>query len=112
MPPPCWSAPACTLPKTTVDLGIIRRAIRAERKLSISYRDAEARASERVIWPFALGYFERVRVVAAWCEQRQAFRHFRTDRIAALVTQDARYPRRRPALLKAWREQHGIAPPG
>ena len=37
----------------------------------------------RVIWPIAIAFFERVRVVVAWCELRQAFRHFRTDRITA-----------------------------
>jgi predicted DNA-binding transcriptional regulator YafY len=41
---------------------------------------------------------------------RQAFRHFRTDRIAALEMMETPYPRRRQALLKAWREQEGIPP--
>jgi predicted DNA-binding transcriptional regulator YafY len=52
-----------------------------------------------------------VRVVVAWCELRGAIRHFRTDRIAALTVTETRYPRRRQALLKAWREAEGIAMP-
>jgi predicted DNA-binding transcriptional regulator YafY len=89
----------------------IRRAIRAERKLRISYRDRRAAESERLIWPFALGFFNDAEVVVAWCELRQDFRHFRTDRIAALVPTDTRYPRRRQALLREWRESEGIETP-
>lgn len=92
-----------------VELGLIRQAIRTERKLDIRYRDQNDNGSQRTIWPIALAFFDRVRVVVAWCELRQAFRHFRTDRITALVTSETRYPRRRHALLKAWREQEGIA---
>lgn len=91
-----------------VDLGVIRQAIRAERKLEIAYRDAEGAATRRVIWPFALGYFERVRAVVAWCELRDDFRHFRADRIAAASDAGARYPRRRQALLAEWRAREGL----
>jgi predicted DNA-binding transcriptional regulator YafY len=87
----------------TIDLGLIRKAIRAERKLSLLYSDAQGIASERIVWPFALGFFDRVRVVVAWCELRQDFRHFRADRIASLTTLENRYPRRRQVLLKEWR---------
>ncbi len=91
------------------ELGTIRRAIRNERKLAIAYRDGRAAASDRVIWPFALAFFDRVRVVVAWCELRRAFRHFRTDRIVALTATGMRYPRRRQVLLKEWRAAEGIA---
>ena len=92
------------------EIAAIRGAIRRERKLSIAYRDGEAQISRRTIWPFALAYFDRARVVAAWCELREGFRHFRTDRIDALEVVEQRYPRRRAALLKAWREAEGIPP--
>jgi predicted DNA-binding transcriptional regulator YafY len=93
------------------ELAAIRQAIRAERKLRITYLDVDASETRRTIWPFALGFFDRVRVVAAWCELRQGFRHFRTDRIAALTPTQARFPRRRQALLKEWREIEGIPSP-
>lgn len=89
-------------------LAMIRQAIRDEHKLDIHYRDRDASATRRTIWPFALAFFDRARVVVAWCELRQAFRHFRTDRISALTPSTTRYPRRRHALLKVWREQEGI----
>jgi predicted DNA-binding transcriptional regulator YafY len=94
----------------TREIGVIRGAIRAERKLSIAYRDGGQRSSRRVIWPFALAFFDHVRVVAAWCELREGFRHFRVDRIDALEVVEQRYPRRRAALLKAWRAAEGVPP--
>jgi predicted DNA-binding transcriptional regulator YafY len=101
--------PAAPVEAGSVDLATIRRAIRGERKLTISYRDGRDKESRRTIWPFALGYFDRLRVVVAWCERRQDFRHFRTDRIVALEATATRYKRRRQALLKDWRRQEGIA---
>lgn len=90
------------------ELATIRSAIRTERKLEIAYRDRDGSESRRVVWPFALGFFDRVRVMVAWCELRQSFRHFRTDRILALTASDTRYPRRRQAMLKEWRAAEGI----
>lgn len=100
--------PGTTLAEGTVELAEIRLAIRRERKIDIVYRDVKGDETVRMIWPFALGFFEAVRVVIAWCELRQAFRHFRTDRIISMTVSDDRYPRRRPALLKEWRLTEGI----
>ncbi|MFJ2993846.1 helix-turn-helix transcriptional regulator [Pandoraea sp. NPDC087047] len=99
--------PGDPLPPMLVELTDIREAIRAERKLHLSYRDEAGRISERVVWPFALGFFERVRMIVAWCELRDDFRHFRADRIEAMRVTETRYPRGRRALLKAWRETTG-----
>jgi predicted DNA-binding transcriptional regulator YafY len=89
-------------------LTLIRQAIRAERKLAIAYVDASGARTRRLIWPFALGFFDSARVVAAWCETRAAFRHFRADRIEALEASEARYPRRRHALMREWRAAQGL----
>jgi predicted DNA-binding transcriptional regulator YafY len=83
----------------------IRQAIRTERKIGLSYRDNNGADSKRTIWPFALSFFEKVRVVVAWCELREDFRHFRTDRIVTLNMTEKRYPRRRQVMLKEWRER-------
>jgi len=90
------------------ELPTIRLAIRTERKLRIFYVDSRGRDSKRTIWPFALAFFDRVRVVVAWCEIREGFRHFRTDRISKVQFVDKRYPRRRQVLLKDWRATEGI----
>lgn len=87
----------------------LRQAIAAEWRVKILYRDAAGETGERIIWPFALGYFETVRMVVAWCETRADFRHFRSDRLLAFTPLQERYPRRRQALLTAWAEAQGIA---
>lgn len=91
------------------ELPAIRAAIRTERRLQIAYADGSGRSTRRTIWPFALAFFDRVRVVVAWCELRNDYRHFRTDRITALMPTDKRYPKRRLALLKEWRQREGIS---
>lgn len=93
-----WSMPQ------SIDLKVLRRAIREESKLAIHYRDRQGEASVRNIWPFSLGFFESTRVLAAWCELRGDFRHFRVDRIEAATPLDEHYPRRRHALHKTWLE--------
>ena len=55
--------------------------------------------------PIAVSMFNIVRVLIGWCELRQDFRHFRTDRIAAVTVGAARMPRRRAVLLREWRAQ-------
>lgn len=90
------------------ELAAIRQAIRSERKIQIAYADERENATERIIWPVALAFYDRVRVVVAWCELRNGYRHFRTDRIAALGATAERYPRRRAALLKEWHTLQGV----
>lgn len=93
------------------DLAQIRAAIRAERKLALEYQDAQGSRTERTIWPFGVGYFDEARVVMAWCELRQGFRHFRADRIATCRTLEARYPLGRRRLLNDWRLSEGADAP-
>lgn len=87
---------------------LIRHAIRKEYKLQITYKDAKDEGSQRIIWPLALGFFEEVHVIVAWCELRSDFRHFRTDRITQLTQIKTHYPKRRQILLKQWRKIQNI----
>lgn len=98
-------------PPAAADMSVIRDAIRGERKLALHYQDGKADVSRRVVWPFVLGFFNDVRIIAAWCELRQDFRHFRIDRIRSLAVMDVRYPRRRATLLREWRQSQGIPTP-
>lgn len=93
-----------------VDLAPLRLAIRNQKVIDLHYADETGNRTQRSVWPFALGYFDGVRVLVAWCELRQDFRHFRTDRMAGLAVTGRRYPRRRASLLKEWRGLQGIAP--
>ena len=90
------------------ELPLIRDAIRRQRKLTISYADVNGACSERTIWPVALAFFDRTRVIVSWCELRQDFRHFRADRIVELTVEQATYPERRANLMKQWQAQQGI----
>lgn len=101
-------APGLQIAAGDQELATIRQAIRSEKKVIVKYRDLKEQESVRTIWPFALAFFDRVRVVVAWCELRRDMRHFRTDRILDLSVSKTRYPRRRHALLKEWRQIEGI----
>jgi predicted DNA-binding transcriptional regulator YafY len=90
-------------------LQTLREAIRNEHKLALAYTDEQGRASERTVWPIGLAFFERTRMVVAWCELREGFRHFRTDRIARCDCSSERYPQRRAALVKAWKKEQDVS---
>lgn len=92
-------------PETIVPYALFRASIMAQRKLAIAYTDADGAQSERTIWPIALGFMHEARVVVAWCEAREAYRTFRTDRITAAEQLSVRYLGRRSALLTAWQDQ-------
>lgn len=92
----------------TIDFPAIREAIRQGMKIDIDYADVNGQPTTRRIWPFALAYFEETRVLAAWCELRNDFRHFRTDRFSTMTVTGIRIPRRRDLLLAEWRRAHNV----
>ena len=100
-----WAPRAAKRAPAGPDLGPIRAAIREEHKLRIGYVDAAGATSERIVWPIAIGFFEGVQMVAAWCELRRGFRHFRVDRIASLERLPGRYPTPRRELARTWRKE-------
>ena len=92
--------------RSSLDAGgfeVLRTAIREGRKIGLDYRDKQDVISHRVIWPFALVYFEEARVLAAWCELRGDFRNFRADRISLLELLDEHAPRSPQVMLSDWR---------
>lgn len=91
-----------------IDLSLVRRVIREGRKAELHYRNAEGVATRRVIWPIGLAFFERVRIVIAWCETRAAFRAFRADRVVQFTALEQKSPRSRVELLREWRLQEGV----
>ena len=100
--------PRGLFPANAVDLRTFRAAIRSQRKLRIGYIDAKGARSKRVVWPIALGFMNEARVLLAWCEQRQAYRTFRTDRITAAEETGERYRERRAQLMRGWRAQMNL----
>lgn len=91
--------------RDAIDITRLRAWIHAGRKVRLHYRDESERETERVIWPIAIGYYEAVRLIIAWCELRRDFRHFRTDRVLGFDFIDERYPERRGMLQVRWRRQ-------
>lgn len=95
---PSWKA----LPDN-LDMAEVRRAIRGGRKITLTYRDEQERETRRTVWPFAIGYYETSRLLVCWCELREGFRSFRTDRVSSADFHEDRYPER-PSILRArWR---------
>ena len=77
------ASPWHALPDSSIDAALLRRAIRDCRVLSLEYRDPGGQETRRDVLPIVLLYFVDGTVLAAWCTLRQAFRHFRIDRITA-----------------------------
>jgi predicted DNA-binding transcriptional regulator YafY len=64
------------------------------------------------VWQVILGYAETTRMLVAWCELRQGFRHFRTDRMIEAETLDEIIGLRHGELRRRWqrwREDDGRA---
>lgn len=101
--PAVGAPPALRVAADGLDIVQARAAIRGGRKIHIHYRDEAGNESARTVWPVILGYADTVRLLAAWCELRQAFRHFRTDRVADAEFLDDRYPARPAELRSRWR---------
>ena len=99
--------PAKRATRDRADLALVRAAIRGERKLRITYEDGGGERSTRTIWPFLIGYFDDARLVSAWCELRQGFRHFRADRVHEVRDTGERYPTPRGELERRWRVEEG-----
>jgi predicted DNA-binding transcriptional regulator YafY len=88
------------------DYRLLRQAIREERKLSLRYADEQGRRSDRIVLPVALVYYVDNALLAAWCELRGAFRHFRVDRIEACRPIDATFIGKGTNLRETWQATH------
>lgn len=93
-----------TIPESETDTRFFREALRDEDRLRIDYKDAEGKASSRSILPLGMIYYIDAVVLAAWCELRSDFRHFRIDRIVKADRLNAPFRDRAAALRRQWRE--------
>ena len=66
----------------SVEIGVLRRAIRQRSKVHFRYLDLKERESERTVRPLALSFYGYIWLLVTWCELRQDFRNFRLDRIS------------------------------
>lgn len=85
-----------------VEAAKLRDAIRRRVKLRLLYRAKSGERTERTVWPVVLGYSDTHRILIAWCEQRQGFRHFRIDRMQAAELLDQPIGEPRSQLHRRW----------
>jgi predicted DNA-binding transcriptional regulator YafY len=72
-------------PPAQATLQTLREMTQAHRKVTVKYRDASDRLSQRVLRPLGCFYWGKVWTLAAWCEARAGFRSFRLDRIESVI---------------------------
>ena len=103
MEPSTGVAPRLGPVEDAVDAATLRDAVRSRMKLRLLYRADNGQRTERTVWPLILGYSETHRILIAWCELRQGFRHFRTDRMQAAELLDQPISEPRGSLHRRWK---------
>lgn len=66
----------------------LRGAVRLRRKVAFVYRDQSGAETRRTVQPLGVFYWGATWSLGGWCELREGFRNFRTDRIEALAVLD------------------------
>ena len=89
-----------------VSLAALRTAILEERKLHLTYRDAQQVETVCVVWPIVIVYHIECVLLIGWCDLRAAFRHFRTDRIYGCQLLEAAFVGQSKTLRMLWSEQN------
>lgn len=84
------------------DLSLLRDAIANQKKIDIVYQSQDGQKSHQTVWPFTIGYFTDGRILVAWCEKHEDYRHFKTAGIISLNVLDKRYPRSKESLFREW----------
>jgi predicted DNA-binding transcriptional regulator YafY len=92
-------------PENAVPLSRLRAAIRSQSRLDLTYRNEQGAESKRTTWPLQLSFLHNARILIAWCELREDFRTFRTDRILSVAERE-RYLEPRATLLRRFRAKY------
>ncbi len=101
---PLIAAPTYNVSKDNIDVAALRKAIRDQHKVSITYRTEDGTQTRRTIWPIGISYYDANRIIIAWCELRIDFRSFRTDRVMDMEVLKDKYVERRKSLLSKWQQ--------
>ncbi|MBN8291344.1 YafY family transcriptional regulator [Rhodobacter sp. NTK016B] len=101
--------PIATAPGATLNTTCLREAIRRWRVVTFSYRALDGTISLRHVWPILLGYEDTRCLLIAWCEERDALRHFRLERMSHIEVLERRPSKRRMDMMRQWRAQQGRA---
>jgi len=84
-----YAPPMGLEPAVQATLQTLREAAQVRRCVLFAYTDAAQAESQRRVWPLGCFYWASVWTLAAWCEERQAFRNFRLDRMRAVRCLDS-----------------------
>lgn len=84
------------------NLTVLREAIRNQKKICLNYQSQEGKRSQRIVWPFTIGYFTDGRILVGWCENENDYRHFNTSEIISVEILNDLYPRSRDSLFREW----------
>ncbi len=98
--------------RASAHLPMIRKAIKAQERLTITYIDPRGAETHRDIRPLQLSFGGRVWTLGAYCEARRDFRDFRIDRILAIAPTDEVFPKEIGRMLadyKARRAAEALA---
>ncbi len=71
-------------PGVRAPMETIRQAIGDVRRVEFDYTNGSGQSSRRAVQPLGLYFWGNVWTLAAWCELRDGFRHFRLDRMTNL----------------------------
>ena len=103
-----WGVPMDDPEKGCISLADIRTAIRSARKLRLTYRDEKGCETVRTVRPVGIVYHVECVMMAAWCELRGGFRHFRSDRVWGCDVLEDSFADQADALRQLWTEQEGF----
>jgi len=81
-------------------LGELRQAINERRRLHFAYESESGARSERTVRPLGLYFWGRSWTLAAYCELREDFRSFRSDRMTELVLSEESFELAPPCTLE------------
>jgi predicted DNA-binding transcriptional regulator YafY len=101
---PLYASSWHAIPGSMVPSSLLRQAIRESIKLQLTYADSLGRETIRIVKPLAMIFYIEVVILAAWCELRSDFRHFRMDRIVACELTDQYFQNEAEALRLRWRD--------
>ncbi|MEP2718591.1 YafY family protein [Pseudophaeobacter sp.] len=102
-----WGAPPDDPAEGCVSVALLRQAVRASHKLRITYRSNSEVESQRILRPLGLIYHIDTILLAAWCELRGGFRHFRTGQIHAAELLEDSFCEEAQVLRNLWLQQEG-----
>lgn len=100
-----WGAPLDDVANGCVSVAVLRQAVREEHKLRLTYRDAKDCETIRRVRPIAVIYHLECNMLAAWCELRGGFRHFRLDRILSCEVLPEQFNGQSHMLRDLWQEE-------